>query len=130
MHHRFRRNRRYSIADGARAESRPHRHGDPQCFSTGDSTALQYCLPDHGWGTMPGADVPLAHAEEATMERPSRALLVYRALGRVLSNPESYGLGQRAPAPLVSALTAMRQSLREELVEESKLSDDDWLSSA
>jgi len=58
----------------------------------------------------------------------SRVLLVYRSLGRVLSSPSDYGLGVRAPQPLVEALTAMRRSLREELAEGPEVSDDDWLS--
>lgn len=63
------------------------------------------------------------------MERAkNRVLLVYRSLGRVLSSPHEYGLGLRAPEPLVSALTAMRQSLREELAEVHDFGDDDWLS--
>ncbi len=63
------------------------------------------------------------------MEREkNRVLLVYRSLGRVLSNPQDYGLGLRAPQPLVEALTAMRRSLREEIAEGQDLGDDDWLS--
>jgi hypothetical protein len=63
------------------------------------------------------------------MEREkNRVLLVYRSLGRVLTSPHDYGLGLRAPQPLVEALTAMRRSLREELVEVRDLGDDDWLS--
>lgn len=63
------------------------------------------------------------------MERAkNRVLLVYRSLGRVLSNPQEYGLGLRAPMPLVNALTAMRQSLRQDLAETQDLGDDDWLS--
>jgi hypothetical protein len=62
------------------------------------------------------------------MERAkSRVLLVYRALGRVLSSPQTFGLGMRAPQALVEALTAMRRSLREELVE-SQDAGADWLS--
>jgi hypothetical protein len=58
----------------------------------------------------------------------NRVLLVYKALGRVLNSPQSFGLGDRAPKPLTEALTAMRQSLREELAEENELSSGDWLS--
>ena len=58
----------------------------------------------------------------------NRVLLVYKALGRVLDSPQSFGLGERPPKPLAEALSAMRQSLREELVEENKLSSEDWLS--
>jgi hypothetical protein len=62
------------------------------------------------------------------MERgKGRVLLVYRSLGRVLSVPQDYGLGLRAPQPLVEALTAMRRSLREELAETAAVGDD-WLS--
>jgi hypothetical protein len=57
-----------------------------------------------------------------------RVLLVYKALGRVLNSPQSFGLGDRPPKPLTEALCAMRQSLREELAEESELSSEDWLS--
>ena len=47
----------------------------------------------------------------------NRIKVVYNDLGRVLNSPESFGLGERAPNPLVNALTAMRQNLREELIE-------------
>ncbi len=47
----------------------------------------------------------------------NRIKLVYKDLGRVLDSPESFGLGERAPTPLVNALTAMRKNLREELIE-------------
>ena len=57
-----------------------------------------------------------------------RVLLVYKALGRVLNSPQAFGLGERPPKPLIEALSAMRQSLREELVEEKQLSSEDWLS--
>jgi len=56
-------------------------------------------------------------------------LLVYKALGRVLNSPQSFGLGDRPPKPLIEALSAMRQSLREEIAEENELSSGDWLSS-
>jgi hypothetical protein len=55
-------------------------------------------------------------------------LLVSKTLGRVLNSPQTFGLGERPPKPLTEALTAMRQSLREELVEENELSSGDWLS--
>jgi hypothetical protein len=58
----------------------------------------------------------------------NRVLLVYKALGRVLNDPQSFGLGERPPKPLNEALSAMRQSLREELAEESELLSVDWLS--
>jgi len=59
----------------------------------------------------------------------NRVLVVYKGLGRVLNSPQSFGLGERPPKPLIEALRAMRQSLREELVEENELSSADWLSS-
>jgi hypothetical protein len=58
----------------------------------------------------------------------NRVLLVYNALGRVLNSPQSFGLGERPPKPLIEALCEMRRSLREELVEENQLSSEDWLS--
>jgi hypothetical protein len=51
---------------------------------------------------------------------------VYRDLGRVLDSPEHFGLGERAPSLLVNALTAMRQKLKEELIE-LKRSPNDYL---
>jgi len=47
----------------------------------------------------------------------NRIKVVYNDLGRVLNSPESFGLGERAPQPLVTALTAMRQKLMEELID-------------
>jgi len=47
----------------------------------------------------------------------NRIKVVYNDLGRVLNSPESFGLGERAPQPLVAALTAMRQKLMEELID-------------
>lgn len=41
----------------------------------------------------------------------NRVSIVYKALGRVLNSPQSFGLGERPPKPLIEALTAMRQSL-------------------
>lgn len=58
----------------------------------------------------------------------NRVLLVYKTLGQVLNNPQSFGLGDRAPKSLVDVLSTMRQSLREELEEENRLSAEDWLS--
>ena len=57
-----------------------------------------------------------------------RVMLVYKSLGQVLNNPQEFGLGDRPPKPLVEALTAMRQSLREQLMEEQESSSEDWLS--
>jgi hypothetical protein len=58
----------------------------------------------------------------------NRVLLVYKTVGQVLNNPQSFGLGDRAPKPLVEVLTAMRQNLRQELAEDNRLSAEDWLS--
>lgn len=58
----------------------------------------------------------------------NRVMLAYKTLGRVLNSPQSFGLGDRPPKPLTDALSAIRQSLREELVEEDELSSNDWLS--
>lgn len=58
----------------------------------------------------------------------NRVLLVYKTLGQVLNNPQSFGLDDRAPKPLVDVLSAMRRSLRDELEEENRLSAEDWLS--
>jgi hypothetical protein len=57
-----------------------------------------------------------------------RVLSVYKALGRILNGPQSFGLGDRPPKPLTEALNAMRQCLREELAEQNELSSRDWLS--
>jgi hypothetical protein len=57
----------------------------------------------------------------------NRVRLVYQALGRVLSNPQDFGLGTAAPDQLIIALAAMRSSLREELAEKDDLMGD-WLS--
>jgi hypothetical protein len=58
----------------------------------------------------------------------NRVLLVYKMLGQVLNNPQSFGLGDRAPKALIEVLSTMRESLREELAEENQLSAEDWLS--
>jgi hypothetical protein len=47
----------------------------------------------------------------------NRIKVVHNDLGRLLDSPESFGLGERAPEPLVNALTAMRQKLKEELID-------------
>lgn len=62
---------------------------------------------------------------ETTM---NRILLVYKTLGQILNDPQSFGLGDRAPKPLVEALTVARQSLREDLEEENRLAAEVWLS--
>ncbi len=58
----------------------------------------------------------------------NRVLLVYKMLGQVLNDPQSFGLGDHAPKRLVEALGAMRQSLCEDMTEECQLSTADWLS--
>ena len=57
-----------------------------------------------------------------------RVSLVYKALGRLLDNPQSFGFGERMPKPLAEALSSMRRSRRQELEEENELSSGDWLS--
>ena len=65
--------------------------------------------------------------EEGEMNRIKE---VYRGLGQVLNNPESFGLALRPPKPLVEQLTAMRRSLRDELLEQKEWSQEDqWLAS-
>jgi hypothetical protein len=59
----------------------------------------------------------------------NRVLLVYKALGRVLNSPQSFGLGDQPPELLTGTLSAMRECLREEMAEENELSSGDWLSS-
>ena len=58
-----------------------------------------------------------------------RVIKVYRELGRVLSQPQAFGLGDRAPQALVDALTAMRHNLRDELLEQNQESSEDLLNS-
>jgi hypothetical protein len=48
----------------------------------------------------------------------SRIKDLYLDMGRVLNNPEAYGLGERAPKPLVDALTRFQLELVEELREQ------------
>jgi len=50
---------------------------------------------------------------------------VYRDLGRILANPESFGLGKCAPKPLVDAIKGMRHRLSEELAQR-----EEWLSNS
>jgi len=58
----------------------------------------------------------------------NRIKVVHNDLGRLLDSPKSFGLGERAPKPLVDALTAMRQLLREELIELKQWEGSDDLS--
>ena len=55
----------------------------------------------------------------------SRVNQVYIELGTVLDKPESFGLGRRVPKPLLHALTAMREKLKEEMVELKRWKPDD-----
>jgi hypothetical protein len=59
----------------------------------------------------------------------NRIMQVYKLLGQVLNSPQSFGLSQRPPRPLIEVLSAMRKDLREELVEQKQLLSEDWLSS-
>lgn len=43
---------------------------------------------------------------------------LYLDLGRVLNNPEAFGLGERMPAALADALTRIESELMEELREQ------------
>ena len=62
------------------------------------------------------------------MATANRIVEVYRTLGRVLNNPEAFGLGQRAPRLLVEELTMSRHTLLEELKEQKQwLADDEDL---
>jgi hypothetical protein len=59
------------------------------------------------------------------MATTNRLVEVYRALGRVLNSPEAFGVGHRAPKPLVEILTTSRQRLMEELIEQKCWREDD-----
>lgn len=54
------------------------------------------------------------------MTTADRLIEVYRALGSVLNDPEMFGLGQRAPEPLVDVLTTSRRKLMDELLEQRR----------
>ena len=49
------------------------------------------------------------------MSTMNRIFDVYRSLGRVLNNPSEFGLGHRAPKPLIQELTKSRNALIDEL---------------
>ena len=55
----------------------------------------------------------------------NRLMDIYRALGSVLNNPAAFGLGHRAPEPLVNVLTSARQKLMEELIRETSWREDE-----
>ncbi len=62
------------------------------------------------------------------MATTNRLIEIYRALGRVLNNPAAFGLGHRAPKPLVEILTTSRRRLMEELTEQKRWQEDEELS--
>ena len=49
---------------------------------------------------------------------------VYLELGRILDQPQSFGLGERAPDALVKVLTRLRQSVKDEMTNENGTSGD------
>lgn len=49
---------------------------------------------------------------------------VYLELGKILDRPQLFGLGERAPKPLVQVLTRLRQRLRNEMTKETTGSED------
>lgn len=49
---------------------------------------------------------------------------IYLELGRILVQPQLFGLGERAPDALVQALTRLRQSLKDEMTNENGTSGD------
>jgi hypothetical protein len=53
---------------------------------------------------------------------------VYEELGRLLEQPESFGVGQHAPEPLASAVMAMRDKLKKAILELSQNGSDGDLS--
>jgi len=55
----------------------------------------------------------------------SRIKQVYKELGRILDNPQSFGLGDYPPKPLVSAVATMREKLKEELIELNQWESED-----
>ena len=55
----------------------------------------------------------------------SRIKNLYLDVGRVLNNPEAFGLGERMPQALADALTRIQSELMEELREEAL--DEDFL---
>jgi hypothetical protein len=50
--------------------------------------------------------------------------LVYLDLGKILDQPQCFGLGERPPEPLVQMLTRLRGILKEEMTNENGLSGD------
>ena len=57
----------------------------------------------------------------------NRIVEVYQALGRVLNDPQAFGLGARAPQALVHELTSNRRKLMDELVAQKRRLEEDEL---
>ena len=55
----------------------------------------------------------------------SRIKQVYKELGLILDNPQSFGLADHPPKPLVSAVTTMREKLKQELIELNQWESED-----
>jgi hypothetical protein len=66
--------------------------------------------------------------KERIMATRNRLIEIYRELGRVLSNPAAFGLGDRAPRPLVEILTSSRKRLMEEVIEQERCEEDEEVS--
>lgn len=49
---------------------------------------------------------------------------VYLELGKILNQPQLFGLGERAPEPLVQVLIRSRAALREEMAKENAVAGD------
>lgn len=49
---------------------------------------------------------------------------VYLELGKILNQPQLFGLGERPPEPLVQVLIRLRGTLRDEIARERALSGD------
>lgn len=49
---------------------------------------------------------------------------VYLELGKILNQPQLFGLGERAPEPLVQVLMRLRAKLRDEIARENAVSAD------
>lgn len=49
---------------------------------------------------------------------------VYLELGKILNHPQMFGLGERAPEPLVQVLIRSRAALRNEMARENAAASD------
>ena len=49
---------------------------------------------------------------------------VYLELGKILNQPQLFGLGERPPEPLLQVLMRLRGTLRDEMARENALSGD------